>query len=117
MGVTLSRDQILDADDLQRKEVTVKEWGGSVFVRSMTGSERDAWEQSIIAGAERNLDNIRARLVVLTAVDAEGRRIFENDDADALGKKSAKALDRLFAAASRLNGLGRADIEELAGNS
>lgn len=35
----------------------------------------------------------------------------------ALGRKSAAALDRVFAAGQRLNGLTNQDVDELAGNS
>ena len=40
----LSRNAILNADDLPRKEVFVSEWNGSVFVRALTGAERDKRE-------------------------------------------------------------------------
>jgi hypothetical protein len=63
-----------------------------------------------------NLRNIRAKLVALTVVDEDGNRIFSDEDAEALGKKSAAALDRIFAVAQRLSGLRPEDVEELAGN-
>lgn len=115
----LTREAILAADDLPKVEVAVPEWGGgSVWIRSFTGAERDAWEQAMMgAGAGRTVENIRARLVVLTAVDANGVRLFADEDADALGSKSARALDRLFTAAARLNGLTRQDVKDLAKNS
>ena len=40
----LTRDLILGMDDLSRVRVDVPEWGGHLFVRSMTGMERDAFE-------------------------------------------------------------------------
>ena len=43
----LTKDQILKSDDLPSEEVSVPEWGGSVMVRSMTGYERDQFEQSV----------------------------------------------------------------------
>jgi len=47
MGL-LTRDAILEAQDLQHEEVYIPEWGGSVRVRTLTGAERDAFEQSIV---------------------------------------------------------------------
>jgi len=65
---------------------------------------------------QNNMANLRARLVALSVVDDKGTRIFTDDDVKALGKKSAKALDRVFSVAQRLNGIGESDVEELAGN-
>jgi len=114
----LSKDQILAAEDLPRREAAVPEWGGGVWLRTMTGAERDAFEASLLAGADgdRNLANLRARLLVRTLVDAKGNRLFADDDAGLLGEKSAAVLDRLFAIAQEINGLRAADVEELAKN-
>lgn len=116
--MALTREQILAADDLPQVEVPVREWGAgaTVWVRSMQGVERDAWEASLIGpDGERNMDNVRARLVALTAIDAAGNRLFNDDDAHALGKKSAAALDRLFGASMKLNALNRQEVAALAG--
>ena len=73
------------------------------------------FESSVIQGNKQNMKNLRSRLVVLCAVDESGKRIFNDSDADALGKKSAAAVDRLFTAASKHNGFSSKDIEELEG--
>lgn len=106
----LTRDQILMCDDLPRETVQVPEWGGDVQVRTMTGTDRDAFEASLI-GKEGRLENVRARLVSLTLCDEGGVRLFTDDDITALGHKSAKALDRVFAVAQRLNGIGTDQVD------
>jgi hypothetical protein len=117
----LSREDILKADDLEREVVEVPEWGGTVIVQALTGKERDAYEASCMQqrGKEmvRNLANVRAKLVVRSVVDEEGNRLFADTDANALGLKSAAALDRLFDVAAKLSRLSEEDVEELAGNS
>lgn len=115
----LTRDQILGADDLRAVEVEVPEWGGTVRVRALTGAERDAYEVALAGvrpdGSRRaNLVNVRARLVAMTCVDEAGVRLFTDADAEALGAKSAPAMERVFDVASRLSGLTEADVEELA---
>ena len=45
----LTRDQILQAEDLPSETVTVLEWGGSVIVRGLTGSERGKFQNSILS--------------------------------------------------------------------
>ena len=113
---TLSRDQILGADDQPRERVEVPEWKGHVFVRSMSGAERDSWEASLVAAGEgRNLANARARLAVLCTVDEQGNRLFSAEDADVLGKKAAKPLDRIFRAAMRLNARTKEEVEKVVG--
>jgi hypothetical protein len=114
------RDTILGAQDTKRIPVEVPEWGVTVWLRTLTGTERDAFEGSLMKGKGKNrapdLANLRARLVVLCAVDEAGQRIFAPDDVDALGRKAAAPLDRLFSAAQELNGLSEADVKELEGN-
>lgn len=121
MGKLLTRDEILQANDLQTEEVEVPEWGGSVLVRGMTGTERDAFEESIIEvkGKKQNINmqNLRAKLISKTVVDENGNPIFTPGDVDALGKKSAAALSRVFAVAQRLSGMSDEDLDELTKNS
>lgn len=118
--LALTRDAILAVDDLIREEVRMPEWGGTVWVRSLTGAERDAWEMlafTVEDGiAKANEDNVRARLAALTVCDEKGDLIFTIEDIEALGQKSATAMNRLYDAASRVNAVSNADIEELAGN-
>lgn len=108
--VILTKDAILAADDLPKERVNVPEWGGDVYVRTMTGTDRDAFEASLI-GKDGRLENVRARLVSLTICSESGDRLFTDDEISSLGNKSAKALDRLFAVSQRLNGIGAEQVE------
>ena len=61
--MSLSRQNILEADDLKRRSVRVPEWGGEVYVRELTAMEAvvfDAWLYD-------NKDN-KAEVVVYAAV-------------------------------------------------
>lgn len=109
MGI-LTKEAILAADDLPRELVNVPEWGGDVFVRTMTGTDRDAFEASLI-GKEGRMENVRARLVSLALCNEAGERMFDDAEIAALGKKSARALDRVFSVAQRLNGIGTEQVE------
>ena len=112
----LSKSEILEADDLPRELVEVPEWGGALYVRTMTGSERDAFEAAILGKNNAGFKNIRARLTALTTTDEAGNRLFEEGEVDALGKKSAAALDRVFSVAQRLNSMTQQDVEDLEKN-
>ena len=116
----LTKDQILNSDDIGHEDVDVPEWGGSVTIREMTGRDRDAFEQSTYqkngSDYQVNLKNMRARLAAISIVDDDGVRMFSDAEVEKLAEKSAKALDRIFAACQDLNGLSGDDVEELAKN-
>ena len=112
-GAVLGRDAILSADDMGHVPVNVPEWGGSVHVRMLTARQRDAFELWVSGDTK---ENIRARLAVLCVCDADGKLLFSDDDADALGEKSGSAMDRIFDAAADLNKFSKKDTEELEGN-
>jgi hypothetical protein len=119
--VQLGRDLILQAKDLPMERVDVPEWGGFVYVRTLTGMERDRFEADSLAGKGKDrhvsLRNIRARLVVLATCNERGERIFVDADVDAIGRKSSAALDRIFSVAQRLSRVSDDDVEDLAKNS
>lgn len=117
----LTKDEILATKGkLKTQVVEVPEWGGDVLASELSGTERDAWEASIVSSqgktVRRDMRNIRAKLVARCIVDEAGQRLFSDADIDELGALSASALDRVFSVAQQLNGMREADIEELAGN-
>jgi len=113
----LTKDQILNSDDLVKELVTVPEWGGDVYVRTLTGTERDLFESKIMGkNGGVNMQDLRARLCSLTITGEDGERLFEESDIKALGKKSAKALSRVFNVAQELNKISDDDVEELTKN-
>lgn len=116
----LTRDQILDAKDITYEDVEVPEWGGTVRVQALSGAARDQFEAALVAGKGKNrsvkLDNVRAKMVAASIVDADGKRLFTDADVRKLGEKSAAALQRVYTVAQRLSGLTDDDAEELAGN-
>lgn len=115
--MTLTRDQIMSCDDLQRELVKLPEWSGEVYVRTMTGSERDMYELRMLEGRKNGgitgIQDIRATLAALTVCDEHGAPIFSLSDIEGLGRKSCAALDRVCEVAQRLNRLTTDDIDEL----
>lgn len=116
----LSREAIFAAKDLETIEVEVPEWDGTVIVRGLTGRERDEFEASMMERRGKqmvpNVANVRAKLVVKCVVDENGKRLFTDQDANEMGEHSAAAVNRIYAAASKLSGLTDEDVEELAGD-
>ena len=108
----LTKAQIFEVQDVKIEKVTIPEWNGHVFVRSMTSRERDDWE----TGYSKDKSNMRATFAARTVCDEAGGLIFTDGDIEDLGRRSASALSRIFDVASRLNGYGKQDIEELEKN-
>lgn len=109
----LTKEQILNADDLNADTVEVPEWGGDVPIRELTGTARERFEQVLVqADKSPNADaNVRASLVALSIVDEAGDLMFNVNEITALGKKSVKALDRVFKAAKKLNAMDEVEEE------
>lgn len=105
------RDAILGAHDLKTERVPTPEWAAfgieEVIVSEFWAEARDAFWAGVFSGARgtQNVKNIRARLAALVIVDEAGQRVFTDEDADALGRKNADALNRIWNAAITLNGL------------
>lgn len=107
---TLTRDQILNAQDMHTEKVSVPEWGGDVFVRTITAGERDKFEMSLDG---QRVEDVRASLAALTVCDEANKPLFDMSDIKKLTVKSAAALDRIFDVASRLNKFSKADVDTL----
>lgn len=113
----LTRDQILGAKDRITERVEVPEWGGDVLVTTISGAARDRFEAAIIAAdGQTDTTNMRAKLVAACVVDEAGDPLFTIEDIEALGRKSAAALERIVKVSQRLNRIGSAEMEELKGN-
>lgn len=99
----LTRDSILAARDFDLVEVDVPEWGGSVYLRGLSSRDRDRFEAGL---AESNdMNNLRARLVVLALVDENGNRLFGDEEAAILGEKNAVVMGRLFDEVRNISGM------------
>src|ERR1035437_8579800 len=81
--MTLTRDAILGPHKRAMEEIQIPEWEGSVWVREMSGAERDAWEA--VAFGDDKKGNLRATLAVACLCDADGKRLFLDEDAGSLG--------------------------------
>lgn len=109
--MALSKKAILAAKDTKLKgPVAVPEWGGDVYFRTISGSERDQFEESY---SEQKMKAFRARFLVLTLADDSGERLFEDKDVEELGKKSNVVINRLFDEAWSHNALTQEAVDAL----
>lgn len=109
--MALTKDQILSCQDIKIEEVHVPEWGGSVHIRVLSGTDREAWETAVL---EKKLKGyIRTNLLVRAICDATGNPIFTDADVEVLGRKNSKVIDQLFERIQNLNKVTKQDIDAL----
>ena len=103
------------------EDVECPEWGGMVRIRTLTGTERDTWEIQVFKTKGKDVEwnrlNFRAKLLVLTIVDEDNKRIFDEKDLAELALKSSLPIDRCATVAMRINGIMKEDVEKLTKNS
>ena len=109
----LSRDQILHAEDLIVEEIDVPEWGGKVFLRVMTGTNRGLYDGKYakINEMPHLHHDVRIQLLIYTLCDEHGNQLFTNQDIPILGAKNGSVIDRLFDIAMEMNGIGKKGVE------
>lgn len=114
----LSAADILDAEDIQHEYVDMRPyWPGTVKVKSLTGEERNKVGALMRAegkkvGEDEALAFFQTRIVAASLIDEDGKRLFTQADVVKLARKSAAAIQRAYAVAARLSGLGEDELEE-----
>jgi hypothetical protein len=126
-SVLLNREMLLQRDELQIEKVELTK--GYVYVREMTGKEKDTWEKSLMKQKpsgnknrpidyEVDIEGFRAKLAVVTVCDADGVLLFKPQDVQTLNSMmSAGNLDKIITVAQRLNRISEEDKEEILKNS
>jgi hypothetical protein len=122
MGNLLNKQKLLERDELLTEKVEFEN-GDYVYVRQMTGHERDVFERSLYVMDANNkpttkLDDFRAKLAVVTICDEEGKLLLDSKDFLLLSNSmSAAKLEKIINAAQKINAISEADKEALVKNS
>lgn len=127
MGHLLNREALLTKEKLEIVKVEFED-GNFVYVRQMTGHERDMFEQSLlkknrdkkgtVIGYEQATEDFRAKLAVITLCDASGNSLLKPNDYGVLSMSmSAKKLETIINKAQEINKISEEDKEELVKNS
>jgi hypothetical protein len=123
----LKKENLLTKQVLKTEKVEFEN-GDYVFVREMTGKDRDNFENSImkarkdskgnIQGYDQVLENFRSKLAVTTLCDENGDLMFTPRDADKLSECISIAyLEKIVEVSSTLNKITPKDKEDLLKNS
>lgn len=123
----LNRDDLLKQPDLKIEKIHLGD-DEHVFVREMTGHERDCFELSTtrerldekgqFIDYTKDLHDIRSKLAVCTLCNEKGELFFKFEEYKLLSKKlPAKKLIIIADVAAKLNGLDERNMEKLVKNS
>ncbi len=116
----LTKDEIFGAKDIHIEYETILEWGGTVPIRVIPGFERDLFENWCFdrRKGKNKVDTrgLKVKLIVLAVVNPDGSRMFNDADQVELNKKSGAALDKLFQAVQKVNGMTAESVDDEQGN-
>ena len=110
----LSREAILQAKR-PLIEYPIEEWGGFVYLTTLTAKDRDWWE-TVFVGVKMEADTIkglRAKMVSKSVVDADYKPLLSEGEINEL---DGVIVDRLFDACSALNKFTEEDVKEIEKN-
>ena len=123
----MDRKALLEKEKMEIVKVDFED-GNFVYVRQMTGHERDTFEQSLlkknrdskgtIISYEQSTEDFRAKLAVVTICDEAGNTLLQPNDYGVLSRSmSAKRLEKIVEQAQKLNAITEEDKETLVKNS
>lgn len=116
MAKSLSKSDILGMVDRRPEAVYVPAWDAEVYIRPMSGRDRDeleAWQRDNPDGV-----GMRAQIVARCLCDADGRPMdWDDDELAQLGERDGTALDQIVGHAARLSSLTKDAVEAIAKNS
>lgn len=104
------------AKQIRVEPVKVPGFNGDVYLREMSGIDRERYEQGITSGANEK-GHVRAMLVACTLCDESGKLLFGPDSVAEIASWKARVLIPLAEKATELAALSEEDVQELEGNS
>jgi hypothetical protein len=123
------RSAILNIPDLKYDTVFIKEWDMEIRYKTLSGAEKEEFEQMLQAQAVKEFDengklvkvdvdqrNLRSKLISLAVVDEKDNNIFTEKDVPLISKKNTKAIDTLYQAIALFNGIGEKAEEQAVKN-
>ena len=105
----LNRDAILNAQDFRTEAQKVPEWGGEVFLRTLTCNQAENYQEFLVNlqgdNGKLRLAGMRVKLLTMCLCDQSGVLLFSDEDMEALAQKDSAVIGRLFEAAKKLNAI------------
>lgn len=126
-GKFISREKFLKKQEFKIEQVVIDEATGDfVFIKQMSGFDRDRLEQSMTTHTKGEkgedvtkitTENFKAKMICATVCDENGVLLLKPDDYKIINTNfTADAIETLSSKASQLNKIRQQDQEEAAKN-
>lgn len=121
--MALDKNGILATARKAAKLVHIDEWGDDVYVRLITGLDRDELDYANVnfetnKVTKDSMIGARARACVIFLSDENGNRMFTgSNDWKQIGELFGPALDAIVDAGMEFNGMSKGSVEALEKNS
>lgn len=118
----LTKDMIIAVNDIHTERVEVPEWGGHVFVRTMSLGDKKRYEAELYEIDDKGKVKIKSdgdyKAVMLASCvcNEKGEKLFTMKDIQAISEKSAAPIERILEVANKMNKHIEEDIEEIEKN-
>lgn len=109
------RKRLMGANDTKVQPIEVPEWGGTYYVRVLSGKDRESFEEAL--SAEQRMKNFRIRFLLLALCDEDGKRVLGDGDTDVLGDRNSVTLNRVFEQAWTINAFTKEAVDALGEDS
>ena len=129
----LNRNQILEAKDIQTKDIEVKEWGGTIRIKQLSAKEYNdifmnminirkmAAKQLSKKNTNENLEeainelaikNQKILIIIKSVVDENMNPLFTEADMELLYQKNTNVINRLIEEIEEFNSVSTEDVKK-----
>jgi hypothetical protein len=107
------RERILQSNDIETKEITVKKWGGKILLSALSGEQRSKVYSDSMKDGKFDSENFSYNLIIASVLDPQTKEpIFLPSDIDALKKKNGAILENISKELMALSAIGESAQEE-----
>lgn len=97
----LSAEEIIEAPDLEERELFIPEWKGSIKLKSLTKAAHAEMRRNAVVGDDFDLDLYDIQIFIHGVVEPK----FTEDQAQALLEKNAGVIERVNRTIVQISGL------------
>lgn len=117
----LSAVEILNFPDREPVEEYIPAWNTYIRLAPLTAQDRVRHQNELAMaykdGKLAKLDSYQCHLVVKSAVDADGKPLFNMSQLPALLQKHGGAIEQIYRCILEISGMAAEDVEDAAKNS
>lgn len=107
------REKILQSDDLETKEITVKKWGVKLLLTALTGEQRSKVYSDSMKDGKFISEDFSYNLFISSVLDPKTKEpVFLSTDIGALKKKNGSLFENIAKELMLLSAIGESAQEE-----